>query len=137
MTEVAWAGLHPVRFYVGADADIAEAMRQARRLAEAIGFDRVSVSYIATVATELASNLFIHAGGGVFEALALGGDAGIKLVASDHGPGIADVDLAMQEGFSTAGGLGYGLPGIKRLMDQFQLESQPGQGTRVCVWKWK
>ena len=129
--------IQPVCLYVGGEPDVAEAMRRARQLALAIGFNHIQVSYVATVATELASNLFIHAGGGVFEARALDGSQGIELEASDHGPGIADVGLAMQDGYSTAGGLGCGLPGIKRLMDEMEIESHPAKGTRVCARKWK
>jgi len=127
----------PARLYVSGEADVAEAMRRARQLAIAIGFNHIQVSYVATVATELASNLFIHAGGGVFEARTLDGDQGIELEASDHGPGIADIELALQDGYSTAGGLGCGLPGVKRLMDDMEIESHPAKGTRVRARKWK
>lgn len=129
--------IQPVRLYVGTEPDVAEAMRRARRLAVAVGFSHTQASYVATVATELASNLFIHAGGGVFEARVLGKELGIELEASDHGPGIAEIERAMQDGYSTAGGLGCGLPGVKRLMDEMQIESHPGRGTRVCARKWK
>lgn len=129
--------IRPARLYVGAEPDVAEAMRQTRRLSEAIGFSLVQVSYIATVATELASNLWIHAGGGVFEAQALEEGRGIEILTSDHGPGIADIALAMQDGYSTAGGLGCGLSGVERLMDELRIESDPGNGTRICARKWK
>jgi serine/threonine-protein kinase RsbT len=129
--------IRSVRLYVGTEPDVAEAMRQTRRLSETIGFSHVQVCYMATVATELASNLWIHAGGGVFEASALEEGRGIEILTVDHGPGIADIALAMQEGYSTVGGLGCGLPGAERLMDELQIESHPDSGTRVCARKWK
>lgn len=128
---------HCARLYVGAEPDVAEAMRQTRRMAEALGFAAVQVSYIATVATELASNLFIHGGGGTFEAVELELGAGIELRVADHGPGIADLGLAMRDGYSTVGGLGCGLPGAKRLMDEFEIETAPGRGTRITARKWR
>lgn len=135
MTEIDESG--SIRLYIGAEPDIADAMRCTRYLAGSIGLGLIQVSYMATVATELASNLFIHAGGGVFEAHVLEGGRGLEMVATDRGPGIENIELAMRDGYSTAGGLGCGLPGVKRLTDELQIESQPGQGTRVCARKWK
>lgn len=129
--------MDPVRLYVGAEPDVAEAMRLARGLAVAIGFNPIQVSYVATVATELASNLCIHAGGGVFEARVQGGGCGIELEAWDHGPGISDIARAMEDGYSTAGGLGCGLPGVQRLMDEMEIASDAQHGTRVRARKWK
>jgi serine/threonine-protein kinase RsbT len=121
---------------VTGESDIAEAARQARQKALEIGFSTVQSYYIATAASELAANLFIHAGGGVLEVSRLKDRSGLELVTTDQGPGIADVDKAMQEGYSTAGGLGCGLPGVKRLMDELQIENKIGMGTVVKARKW-
>jgi len=126
-----------VRIFIGAEPDIAEAMRRVRRMAETIGFSPVDVSYLATAATELASNLLIHADGGTMEIYVLPQNSGIELVTIDSGPGIPDIERAMQDGFSTSGGLGCGLPGVKRLMDGIEIDSQVGQGTRISAWKSK
>lgn len=121
--------------YVHTEADVPAAMRLGRVWAQRAGFAGVEQSYLATVATELASNLWIHAGGGMFTVNLYPDAPGLEMSTFDSGPGIPDVDLAMKEGYSTAGGLGCGLPGVKRLMDGLQIESQPGQGTRVRAWK--
>lgn len=122
--------------HVSSESDIAEAARQSRQIALALGFAKVQAHYIATAASELAANLFIHANGGTFEALALTDRPGLELVASDHGPGIADIEKALQDGYSTAGGLGCGLPGVQRLMDEMDIDSKLGYGTVVRARKW-
>ncbi len=119
------------------EPDIAEAVRCARHVAQALGFSTVNAYYVATAASELASNVFIHAGGGVFTVRTLANEAGVELVTHDQGPGIADLEQAMQEGFSTAGGLGCGLSGVKRLMDELEIDSRVGQGTQVRTRKWR
>jgi serine/threonine-protein kinase RsbT len=121
---------------VESEPDIAEAARQARLKALAIGFSTVQSYYIATAASELAANLFIHAGGGVLEVSRLTDRTGLELMTTDEGPGIADINKALQEGYSTAGGLGCGLPGVKRLMDELVIESKTGLGTVVKARKW-
>ncbi|MDO8844840.1 anti-sigma regulatory factor [Methylicorpusculum sp.] len=118
------------------ESDIAEASRQARLKSKALGFARVQRYYLATAASELASNLFIHSGGGVLEMDEMTDRPGIALISSDNGPGIADVEQALEDGYSTVGGLGCGLPGVKRLMDEFIIESQVGIGTVVKAYKW-
>lgn len=124
-----------VRLFVGSEIDVRDAMRQVRRVAEDLGFRPVEISYLATAATELASNLFIHAGGGTLEAYVCADRSGIELVTIDCGPGIPDVERAMEDGFSTSGGLGCGLPGVKRLMDGIEIETRVGEGTRIRAWK--
>lgn len=132
-----------MRVAVGAEPDIMAACRQARQLAERLGFSRTGAYHVATAASELAANLWIHGGGGLFLAEAvvadLSGDRviGIELRAEDRGPGIADLDLALTEGYSTGSGLGCGLPGVRRLMDDFSIDSGPGRGTRVRAVKWR
>lgn len=121
---------------ISGESDIAEAARQARQLAAKLGFSKPYTHYVATAASELAANLFIHAGGGVFEIANLNDPDGLELATVDDGPGIADVEQALEEGYSTAGGLGCGLPGVKRLMDELQITSRPGGGTIVKARKW-
>lgn len=126
----------PICIHVTCESDIADAARQARQRATVLGFATVQSHYIATAASELAANLLIHAGGGVFQMSRLSDRPGLEMVTTDRGPGIADIDLAMQEGYSTAGGLGCGLPGVQRLMDEMVIDSQPGVGTVVKARKW-
>ncbi|AFL72403.1 anti-sigma regulatory factor [Thiocystis violascens] len=129
---------------VGAEPDIMAACRQARQLAEALGFSRTAAYHIATAASELAANLLCHAGGGLLQVRSLTDPCGLddnvlglELLARDQGPGIADLTLALTEGYSTGKGLGCGLPGVKRLMDDFAIESAPGRGTCVKAVKWR
>ena len=95
---------------------------------------------MATATTELASNLFFHASDGGRISLTLieeEGCVGIQVVADDHGPGIEDLKLAMQDGYSTRASMGGGLPGVERLMDEFEITSEFGVGTRIVAKKWK
>lgn len=126
-----------VHVYIHGEADVPAATRLMRQFAERQGFDPVNVCYLATVASELASNLWIHAGGGVLSIVVDPVFSGIQISTSDTGPGIENIELAMQDGYSTAGGLGCGLPGVKRLMDAVEIESQPGVATVVRAWKRK
>ena len=119
---------------------IAQARRAAVALTEAVGFGQTRTSYVATAVSELASNLFCHAtrGGTItLAALRREGEVGIEVVAEDDGPGVPDVEQAIQDGFSTSGGLGGGLPGVKRLMDEFEITSTVGVGTRIVARKWQ
>jgi serine/threonine-protein kinase RsbT len=127
------------RIRVAADLDIARAVMQTRKSAETIGFRRDVATLIATAASELARNMVKYAGGGDFTVRGVERDGreGIELVATDRGPGIADIDAAMRDHVSSSGTLGLGLPGVKRMMDAFEIRSQPGQGTRVRVAKWR
>ena len=118
------------------ESDVAEASRKALQMAQVAGFDKLRCYYIATAASELATNVFMHGGGGQFEVWRLGARPGIEMMASDAGPGIADIELALTEGYSTAGSLGCGLSGTQRLMDQLVIESVIAQGTRVRACKW-
>jgi len=119
---------------------ISEARRTAKSVAEAMGFKRVLTSYIMTSVSELATNLFFHTDqGGTITLVALmqTKNVGIEVIAEDEGPGIEDVNQALQDGFSTNRGLGGGLPGVKRLMDEFEIRSTVGIGTRIITRKWK
>lgn len=128
----------PVRVLVGSDADIISARHQGRELADAIGFPASELALIATAISELARNVLTYAGRGeiVVDAINSGERAGILLIAKDDGPGIANVEQALQDGYSTGGGLGLGLPGVGRLMDELEIDSAPGQGTTVTARRW-
>lgn len=119
--------------------DIAVARGEARSIAAALGFRLVDQTRIATVASELARNIVKYAKRGRMIAHTVdgaGGRRGLRLVFEDTGPGIPDISAAMRDGFSTGGGLGKGLPGSKRLVDEFEIESELGRGTRVSVIRW-
>jgi len=110
-----------------------------RQRAVELGFSLVDQTKIVTAASELARNTVLHGGGGhaVVEAVSDGIRRGLRLTFEDRGPGIADVEQAMKDGFSTAGGLGLGLSGAKRLSNEFSIISAPGAGTRVVITRWK
>lgn len=118
---------------------IAKARIVSKLLARSIEFGDVESHSIATSVSELANNLFFHTPkGGTITMIAIkqNGRAGIEIVAEDEGPGIPDLEQAMQDGFSTNRGLGGGLPGAKRLMDEFYITSEVGIGTRIVTRKW-
>ncbi len=126
------------RIKISRDIDIAEAVSKTRELAEAAGLFRAKQYMVATAASELARNILIHARRGeiAVRILTSGGRKGIEIVAEDSGPGIADIEAAMKDGFSTSGGLGLGLPGVKRLTDEFEIDAQRKVGTKITVRKW-
>jgi serine/threonine-protein kinase RsbT len=121
------------------EGDIVAARRAVREAAVQAGFGMTDVTRIVTAASELARNVFKYAGEGVmrWRQLENGGRTGIELQFVDHGPGIPDIQLALQEGFSTGAGLGLGLPGAKRLTDELDIQSIVGQGTTVTLKKWR
>jgi serine/threonine-protein kinase RsbT len=127
-----------VRLRVAADADIVEARMLGRRLAEQAGFSATDLTLIATAISEIARNITSYAGTGeiVMRVLHNSGRPGLEVVATDEGPGIPDIPLALTDGFSTGRGMGLGLPGARRLMDEFRLESTVGVGTTVTMRKW-
>jgi serine/threonine-protein kinase RsbT len=121
---------------------IVAARQRARETARRLGFGLVDQSRIATAVSELARNVVRYATQGQGEVLvrelpAGGRPAGIEVVVRDEGPGIADVELALREGYTSGTGLGLGLPGAKRLMDEMTIDSAPGRGTTVTVRKWR
>jgi serine/threonine-protein kinase RsbT len=120
------------------DLDIVEARMAARTLAAYAGFAGADLVMIATAVSEVARNILEYAKRGevVVAVIQRGDRRGLEVLARDQGPGIADVSQAMQDGFSTSRGLGLGLPGSRRLMDDFELESRVGQGTTVTMRKW-
>lgn len=121
------------------EGDIVTVRKTVRRVATKMGFGITDVTRIVTAASELARNIFLYAGSGIMEwhILTYKGRLGIELSFIDRGPGIADVSLVMQEGYTTSGGLGMGLPGSKRLMDELDVLSEPGLGNTVTIRKWK
>jgi serine/threonine-protein kinase RsbT len=121
------------------EVDVYVAMSRARELAASAGFRPVDRTRIEIVILELTRNLLVHAGGGTIHIARVEDrerGVGIAIEARDEGPGIPDIALALQDGFSTAHTLGAGLPGVRRLMDEFAIDSQVGVGTRVRAVKW-
>ncbi|MGG1398085.1 anti-sigma regulatory factor [Bacillus salipaludis] len=118
--------------------DIVEARQLGRNIAKELGFGTVDQARITTAISELARNIYLYAGEGEIhiECLREFGRIGLKVTAVDQGPGIRDIRKVMEDGYSTSGGLGAGLPGVKRLMDNFDLISSPGKGTTIQVEKW-
>jgi serine/threonine-protein kinase RsbT len=123
---------------VNNDLDIVSARVEGRNMAKVLGFGVIDQARIATAISELARNVVLYANGGqvVLEVIEVDGRRGIQITCSDQGPGIADIDLVMQDGYSSQRGLGMGLPGTRRLMDDFEIESQLDVGTTVTVRKW-
>jgi len=120
-------------------SDIVLARNLARKEARSLGFSLLGVTRIATAVSELARNTLIHGGGGLMELTLVthGHRTGLRFTFVDDGAGIADIALALQDGYTSAGGLGLGLSGSKRLMDDMKIESSPSTGTRVTVCKWR
>ena len=121
------------------ETDVVLVRQAVRKWAAELGFSLVDQTKIVTAASELARNTLIHGGGGTvrLEALTEGVRKGLRLTFEDKGPGIADIELALRDGYTTGGGLGLGLSGSKRLMNEFEIVSRVGEGTRVTVTKWK
>jgi serine/threonine-protein kinase RsbT len=119
--------------------DIVTARQRGRALAAQAGFSEGDQTVIAAAISEIARNILMYAKRGeIALAIANSDDrVGVVVVATDQGPGIADVGRALQDGYSTSGGLGLGLPGARRLMDEFDLRSRPGEGTTVTMKKWR
>jgi serine/threonine-protein kinase RsbT len=124
---------------VRASEDVVKVRQIVRVRSAALGFSLVDQTKIVTAASEIARNTLAHGGGGEMTMYVLqsGSRKGLKLVFLDQGPGIADIELAMRDGYSTGGGLGLGLPGSKRLCSEFEIQSRVGDGTRVTLVRWK
>ncbi|CAH0310996.1 Serine/threonine-protein kinase RsbT [Peribacillus sp. Bi96] len=118
--------------------DIVAARQLGRNVAKELGFGTVDQARITTAISELARNIYLYAGQGSvsIEKLNINGKSGLKIIAQDQGPGIEDIRRVMEDGYTTSGGLGAGLPGAKRLMDDFDIESIPGEGTTIVATKW-
>ncbi|MEL6330790.1 MAG: ATP-binding protein [Planctomycetota bacterium] len=125
------------RVPINAEHDVTRAVLQTKRCAAAAGFDDAAASMLATVASELARNIVKYARTGevVVSVLDEADGPGVQIVAADQGPGIEDVEQAMQESYSSGGTLGLGLPGVKRMVDDMRIDTAPGHGTTVTVRK--
>lgn len=121
------------------EQDMVAVRQLVRKLAQELKFSLVDQTKFVTAASELARNTFVYGGGGDmrWEVLVDGLRNGLRLTFEDRGPGIPDLDLAMKDGWTSGGGLGMGLPGARRLVGEFSIESTPGAGTRVSIGKWK
>ena len=121
------------------EADIVAVRQRVRELAKENRFDQFEVAAVTTAASELSRNVWVHAHNGIAHISVLhnGSKVGLELEFVDHGPGIADLNRVLAGGFSTSKSLGLGLSGTKRLVDQFNIDTEPGRGTKVVVRKWK
>jgi serine/threonine-protein kinase RsbT len=124
---------------ITSDADVIAARQQGRDLAAQHGFSAGDQTVIAVAISEIARNIvrYARAGEVLLRAVNSANRTGIVVIARDQGPGIRDVELALQDGYSTSGGLGLGLPGARRLVDEFDIQSEPGKGTTVTMKKWR
>ena len=119
--------------------DVVQVRQSVRTLAASLGFSLIDQTKVVTAASELARNTLEHGGGGTarLETVTQGIKKGLRLTFEDQGPGIPDVSLALKDGYTTGGGMGLGLSGSKRLVNEFDLVTKVGEGTRVTVTKWK
>lgn len=133
------AVLNELKVPIRSEADLVTARLRGREIASALDFSSSELTLIATAISEVTRNILSYAGTGELDLRLVrqGQRVGVSIVASDRGPGIADLFSAMQDGYSTSGSLGLGLPGSKRLMDEFDLASEVGKGTTVTMTKWK
>ena len=124
---------------IHSDEDVVRVRQVTRQWSVALGFSLVDQTKIVTAASELARNTFVHGGGGTarLEELTDGSRRGLRLTFEDKGPGIADVSQALRDGYTSGSGLGLGLGGARRLSSTFDIRSAPGQGTWVCITRWK
>ena len=127
------------RLPIRASEDVVAVRQLVRKAAQDIGLSLVDQTKVVTAASEIARNTLIHGRGGwgTVEVIERNGRRGIRAVFEDQGPGIPDIDRALQDGFTTAGGLGLGLGGAKRLSNEFEIESRAGQGTKITLVRWK
>lgn len=124
---------------IAADSDVVLVRKAVRLAAIEVRLSLVDQTKLVTAASEIARNTFVYGGGGTctVEVVTDGGRVGVRLTFEDQGPGISDIALALTEGYTSGGGLGLGLCGAKRLVHEFQIESDPGQGTRIVLVRWK
>jgi len=123
---------------VKSEPDVVAIRRRVRELSAQLGFSLVDQTKVVTAASELARNTIIYGRGGVMQAESLNGPrTGLRLTFQDNGPGIPDIELALRDGFTTGSGLGLGLGGAKRLVNDFEIVSRAGEGTKVTITRWK
>ena len=135
MADLTWP--YPSRVRIQDDAHAVVVAQQGYRLAQQLGFSEVERAALSTAIMEVARNIVKYAGAGEIEVNYIRDDVATEIIviAEDQGPGIADLDLAMQDGYSTGRSLGLGLPGARRLMDEFEIISEPGKGTTIIMKK--
>ncbi|MGG0349168.1 anti-sigma regulatory factor [Brevibacillus porteri] len=128
----------PETINIEQESDIVTARQVGRNMSKLFGFGTITQSRIATSISELARNIYLYAGTGTItiSPLEREGVIGLQITANDSGPGIPDIRQALDDGYSTSGALGAGLPGVRRMMDEFEIHSTLGEGTRVVVVKW-
>jgi serine/threonine-protein kinase RsbT len=126
------------RIAIESDADVVTARQRARALAVGLEMPSTDQTLLATAISEIARNITAYAVRGevLLDVVQDGGRRGVRVVAQDEGPGIEDLEKALTDGYTTGGGLGLGLPGARRLVDEFDIQTAPGQGTRVTLVKW-
>lgn len=129
---------HRSSIEINTEWDIVAARQLGRNEAKSTGFGTVDQARITTAISELARNIYLYAGKGRIEIqpIQVGQKAGLLIIASDEGPGISDLQKVMEDGYTTSGGLGAGMPGVKRLMDDFDVETEVGVGTTITATKW-
>ena len=127
-----------IRVPIEKDDDVVVARSRARELASGLGFTGTDLTLLATAISEIARNITAYATRGeiCITTVRRGGRSGVKVVAMDHGPGIPDLELALRDGYTSGKGLGLGLPGARRLMDEFDVDTEVGRGTTVTMLKW-
>lgn len=133
------AELYPETIKIDSVADIVAARQVGRNMSRQLGFGTIMQSRMATTISELARNIFLYAGEGTITITPFEreGAIGLQITALDAGPGIADIRKVLEDGYSTSGALGAGLPGVRRMMDEFDIQSALGEGTKVIVVKWR
>lgn len=133
------AAIGTERIAVSSETDVVIVRQAVRKAAQELGFSLVDQTKLVTAASELARNTLVHGLGGhaMLETIRSGARTGIRLKFEDSGPGIPDVEIALRDGYTTGSGLGLGLGGSKRLVNEFQIDSSPGCGTCVTVTRWK
>jgi len=123
---------------IKSEPDVVAVRRRVREVSAQLGLSLVDQTKIITAASELARNTIIYGGGGTMLVQTLNGPrVGLRLTFEDHGPGIPDIELALRDGFTTGSGLGLGLGGSRRLVNEFDIVSRPGEGTRITITRWK
>jgi serine/threonine-protein kinase RsbT len=132
---VLWDELAPIQ----SSSDIVKVRQLVREWVVKLGFSLVDQTKLVTAASELARNTLEHGGGGQARVEALNSESrrGVRLTFSDQGPGIEDIEQAMKDGYTTGGGMGLGLGGAKRLVNDFEIDSEPGRGTKVTIVRWR
>ena len=132
------SGAVPERLTIATDQDVVRVRQLVRTFAVAVKLSLVDQTKLVTAASELARNTLVYGGGGTVEVQRVenGRRSGIKIVFADQGPGIVDLDLALTDGYTTGGGMGLGLSGARRLVDEFDINTAVGQGTSITVTKW-